>query len=125
MRVFGVGGRFGGGGEMKFIIHSKQLMNLAIDYEKESGEKCYIPCRDTIQDNGDNILPRNFEALRDCDIEVPVFWDGGSLGTMFDMGMAYALGKKIIPMNFTAGRNWQEYFKSKIGDSIEYRPIQP
>ena len=108
---------------MKFIIHSKQLLKQAIAFEQELGEKCYIPIRDTKQDHGDNILPANLKALMESENVVFVFWDGGSFGTMFDMGMAYALGKKIVPMNFVAGRNWQEYFKSKIGDCIEYRSL--
>ena len=102
---------------MKFIIHSKQLLQMALDHEKKIGEKCYIPSRDTPQDHGDNILPTNLKAMEGCD-EVLVFWDGGSLGTMFDMGMAYALRKPIKPMELVNGRNWQEYFQSKIGETI-------
>ena len=104
---------------MKFIIHSKQLLKQAIAFEQELGEKCYIPIRDTKQDHGDNILPANLKAMKECENDVYVFWDGGSLGTMFDMGMAYALGKTIRPIQLVEGRNWQQYFKSKIGGKID------
>lgn len=104
---------------MRFIIHSKQLLSNAVEFERRIGEKCYIPIRDTIQDHGDNILPNNLLAMKQCEEEVYVFWDGGSLGTMFDMGMAYALGKKIIPVELVEGRNWQQFFKSKIGQEIQ------
>jgi len=104
---------------MKFIIHSKQLLKQAIAFEQELGEKCYIPIRDTKQDHGDNILPANLKALMESENVVFVFWDGGSFGTMFDMGMAYALGKTIKPVELVEGRSWQQYFKSKIGGQID------
>ena len=102
---------------MIFIIHSKQLLQEALNHEKKLGTKCYIPGRDTPQDHGDNILPNNFKAMKKCS-EVHVFWDGGSLGTMFDMGMAYALKLPIKPIMLIEGKNWQEYFKSKLGKII-------
>jgi hypothetical protein len=31
--------------------------------------------------------------------EVHVFWDAESFGSHFDLGMAYALGKRIVPVS--------------------------
>ena len=103
---------------MQFIIHSKQLCGQAERYEESLGKRCYIPGRDTRQADGTQILRQNLRAMKRCEQDVPVFWDGGSLGTMFDMGMAYALGKRILPKELVSGRNWIEYFGSKIGQCI-------
>jgi len=100
-----------------FIVHSKQLLNEALKHEKELRVDCYIPGRDTPQTHGDQILPANLKAMKECE-EVHVFWDGGSLGTVFDMGMAFALGKPIKPVMLVEGRDWREYFRSKIGSTI-------
>lgn len=108
---------------MKFIIHSKQLLDMAIQYEKEIGERCYIPVRDTPQTHGDSILPLNHDAMKGCENEVLVIWDGMSMGTMFDMGMAYAMGKTLKPLKLVCGRTWQDYFASKVGDEIAYRSL--
>ena len=99
---------------MKFIIHSKQLLNEALEYESKSGERCYIPGRDTPQTNGDEILPINLEAMRNCDDEIPVFWDGGSKGTLFDMGMAYALEKPIKVIK-TKKHHWTKFVAKREG----------
>lgn len=96
-----------------FIIHSLKFQKEAEEYEKELGEKCYIPARDTPQDCGDNIIKANREAMGKCD-EAHVIWDAVSQGTLFDMGMAYGMSKpikiiKIIP------RSWGSYLQTKIG----------
>ena len=61
------------------------------------------------------------EALKKCDKDVFVIWDGGSFGTLFDMGMAYSLGKHIHPVALVEGRSWQQYFKSKIGQILKMK----
>jgi len=81
-----------------FIIHSKghvdKEMKLAADLESQ-GHTVYVPLRDTDQ-NGtiDQICESNKKAMMGCD-EVRVIWDGTSHGVIFDVGMAFALGKKI------------------------------
>ena len=79
-----------------FIAHSLKLTEQAIAYEKQIGKKCYIPGRDTPQTYGEEILERNKQGLLDCE-EVHVIWDGVSLGTIFDMGMAYSVGNALYP----------------------------
>lgn len=102
-----------------FIIHSLKLLKQALDLEMSLAVECYIPGRDTPQTHGDEILPINLNALKNCGKDVYVIWDGDSHGTMFDMGMAYALGKDIYPVELVQGRSWPEYFKSKIGKVIK------
>lgn len=49
----------------------------------------------------------NLEGIRWADV-VHMFWDSRSIGTQFDMGMAFALGKplKIIVLNPKTLRNF-------------------
>ena len=59
------------------------------------GHKCHLPHRDTNQEaKGIEICTQNMNAIKDAD-EVAVFYSSKSLGTHFDMGVAFALGKKI------------------------------
>jgi nucleoside 2-deoxyribosyltransferase len=102
----------------------------AIEVEKKIKEKCYIPGRDTNQkQHGNEILHDNFKALKECDDEVFCVWDGHSFGTLFDMGCAYALGKKIFPCSIQIEPNslgndkhWNKFFKEKLeaGDTIQF-----
>ncbi len=105
---------------MKFIIHSLKLLKEAVALEESLGERCYIPGRDTPQKDGDEILRCNLDAMLKCDDDVHVVWDGSSLGTAFDMGMAYALNKRIRPDSLEGGRSWPDFFRSKIGKVIRY-----
>ena len=107
---------------MNFVIHSLNMIQDAIEYEKKMGEKFYIPGRDTNQkQHGDYILQDNLKALKKCDKLVYCFWDGESLGSMFDMGMAYALGYTILPIKIGEDKHWKRYFTEKylFGHGIE------
>ena len=107
---------------MKFIIHTKKLLNKAIALESELGQSCYIPGRDTDQtQSGEKILHDNLEGMLLCDDDVHVIWDGESFGTMFDMGMAYALGKVIYPHSLTGGQRWRDFFRQNIGGIITHK----
>jgi len=70
-----------------------------IAYHIEEDASVYWPERDTEQwdHTGLRICQDNLEAMRQAD-EVHVIWDGKSQGCLFDLGMAFALGKKIIPV---------------------------
>lgn len=106
---------------MIFIIHSLKLLDeaLALEVDLCCG-KCYIPGRDTPQTTGDAILKANLEALIESDEDVYAVWDGSSLGTLFDMGSAYALGKKIHPTPIVGNRSWPDFFQSKVCETISY-----
>ena len=102
---------------MIFIIHSKLLYEEALKYEKAIGEKCYIPLRDTPQENPDVVLQENYNGMKKCS-EVRVLWNGESFGSMFDMGMAYALGIPIKPILCKGEERWRQYFKFMIRKKI-------
>jgi nucleoside 2-deoxyribosyltransferase len=98
------------------------MLNDAIELEKEIGEKCYIPGRDTDQKQHGDFIYDNLEAMKNCLDIVYCIWDGESFGTMFDMGMAYALGYKIIQYKIADDKHWKRYFMNKhlILEKIEY-----
>ena len=69
------------------------------------------PPRDTDQDDptGLRICRDNLAAIRAADV-VHVAWDGESQGCLFDLGMAFALGKRVIPLGLpppTPGKSFQ------------------
>jgi len=82
-----------------FIIHSKAHFEKALELGRRlesEGHSVYIPLRDTPQNVPiEQICSNNREAIAQAD-EVRIFWDGTSHGVIFDTGMAFALGKKII-----------------------------
>jgi nucleoside 2-deoxyribosyltransferase len=62
------------------------------------GHEVHYPWRDTPQAETEmKICNANLKAIREAD-EVRVIWDGESKGVLFDVGMAYALGKRICPV---------------------------
>lgn len=69
------------------------------DYVKgleDLGHEVHLPHRDTNQDaRGYDICRENMEAIVSSH-EVHIFYNSKSQGTHFDMGVAFALGKKIV-----------------------------
>lgn len=56
----------------------------------------HLPHRDTNQNaRGIDICTQNANAIREAD-EVHIFYNGTSQGTHFDMGVAFALKKKLV-----------------------------
>ena len=68
-----------------------QVANL-----EQQGNQVYFPSRDTDQDDptGLNICRQNREAIGNADM-VYIIWDGKSTGSLFDLGMAFAMNKPI------------------------------
>jgi nucleoside 2-deoxyribosyltransferase len=65
------------------------------------GHKVWWPLRDTSQGQSAlDICIDNRAAIREAD-EFHVCWDGASQGVLFDLGIAFALGKRI---NAVVGR---------------------
>jgi nucleoside 2-deoxyribosyltransferase len=63
------------------------------DLEKQ--HEVFWPLRDVVQRQREmEIVTTNLIAMRECD-KVYVCWDGESQGCLFDLGMAFALGKPI------------------------------
>ena len=78
---------------------------------EESGYDLHWPPRDTnqVDDTGLRICQENKQAIVDADV-VFFLWDGKSQGSLFDLGIAFALNKKIeivdIP-ELTSGKSFQ------------------
>lgn len=66
---------------------------------REQGHTVHFPPDDVPQDDptGAAICAAHLAAMREAD-EVHVFWDVNSYGSHFDLGMAYAMGKRIVPV---------------------------
>jgi len=64
------------------------------------GNVVYWPARDTDQNDptGYRICQSNTNAIERADV-VYVIWDGKSEGCLFDLGIAFALRKRIIPLD--------------------------
>jgi len=64
------------------------------------GMKVHWPHRDTDQndDTGLQICKTNLEAIKNADV-IHIVWDGESQGCLFDLGIAFTLNKKIIPIS--------------------------
>lgn len=82
-----------------FIIHSMGMSNEAIEYAEkleEEGHITFVPARDTEQYNTTRhgIISNNLKGIEWAD-EIHMFWDLSSLGSIFDLGSAYALGKPV------------------------------
>lgn len=80
-----------------------ELKNNLDKYVRElenRGINVYYPPRDTnqIDETGLNICKSNRVAIFNSD-EIHFTWDGKSQGCLFDLGMAFAYGKKIKIVN--------------------------
>jgi nucleoside 2-deoxyribosyltransferase len=88
---------------------------LVAKLERE-GWSVHWPARDTEQIDavGLDICRQNLAAMADSDA-VHVVWDGESQGCLFDLGMAFALGKRVIPLALpepTAGKSFQNMVRA-------------
>jgi nucleoside 2-deoxyribosyltransferase len=78
---------------------------------KKKGWGVYWPAHDTDQNDptGYRICQDNLAAIEAADA-VHVIWDGKSQGCLFDLGMAFALGKPVFPIQLpepTEGKSFQ------------------
>lgn len=71
-------------------------ITLTVEVLESQGCSVHWPKRDTNQEDskGLNICLQNKQAIEEADL-VKVIWDGKSEGCLFDLGMAFALGKKV------------------------------
>ena len=62
--------------------------------------KVHYPSRDTNQNDpiGVKICAQNRAAIKESD-EVHVYWNRKSAGSLFDLGMAFSMEKKIVSIN--------------------------
>ncbi|MFZ1807948.1 MAG: nucleoside 2-deoxyribosyltransferase [Cyclobacteriaceae bacterium] len=63
---------------------------------EEEGHSVHLPHRDTDQtQEGIDICTQNMNAIKDAD-EIHISYNPDSQGTHFDMGVSFALNKKIV-----------------------------
>jgi nucleoside 2-deoxyribosyltransferase len=75
--------------------YKKKLEDYVAKLESE-GCEVHLPHRDTNQEaSGLNICNQNAEAIASSN-EVHIFYNPDSQGTHFDMGVAFAYGRKIV-----------------------------
>lgn len=85
---------------------------------KAAGLEVYWPLTDTDQNDrsGLRICQDNARALAAADA-VFVYWDPSSTGSLFDLGMAFALGKKItLSVRTMPGRTLEKSFNNVLRD---------
>jgi len=66
-----------------------------VKFLEEQGHQVHYPLRDTKQNASSfSICLQNRKAIEEAD-EVHIAWDGKLRGCLFDLGMAFAMNKKI------------------------------
>lgn len=95
-------------GQASFLVspvrnHSPAAFAAIVQSLEAKGWRVHWPARDTNQDDptGLNICRENLRAIRQSDV-IHVVWDGISQGCLFDLGMAFALGKRIAVLSLPA-----------------------
>lgn len=79
-----------------------KLINNYIIKQENLGNTVFYPARDNLLEHSDtcgyDICSVNCNAIKNCD-EVHIFWDENSQGSLFDLGSAFALNKKLVIVN--------------------------
>ena len=98
-----------------FLIHpvrgyeQTKIKNVVMRLEN-NGWIVYDPARDTPQDGTSiEICANNKQGIENADC-VFIIWDGKSTGSLFDLGMVFALNKKLIVLEVpepTYGKSFQ------------------
>jgi len=81
-----------------FIIGSEKYRTKMRDFAnicQRAGYMVRLPAFDSDAPDEIGICTQNLEGIKWAD-EVHIFWDNRSIGTIFDFGMCFALGKKVI-----------------------------
>lgn len=84
-----------------FVLNALELYVAQLE---RGGKTVHYPPRDAPQEcpTGRAICEAHRSAMMAAD-EVHVFWDVESKGSHFDLGMAYALDKRIVPVKHMRG----------------------
>lgn len=78
---------------------TKEDENFINNYINNSNYKIHFPLKNTVQTTTElNICKQNKNAIKNSDV-VLIFYKEGSKGSLFDLGMAFAMGKKIVCIN--------------------------
>jgi len=75
----------------------EQQIKTYVESLEERGYQVHFPPRDVDQNDpiGVDICSKHLQALKRA-ARVDVFWDANSSGSHFDLGMAFALSKKVL-----------------------------
>lgn len=94
-------------------VDQDKTRHIVENLEKD-GYDVHWPPRDTDQNDniGLRICKDNKQAIIDADV-VHMIWDGNSQGCLFDLGMAFALNKKIIPLSLP-GKSNEKSFQNMV-----------
>jgi len=101
--------------------HDISEAQATVDKLEAEGWEVHYPPRDTDQSDpvGLQICTTNMEAIRDADA-VHIIWDGKSQGSLFDLGIAFAFGKRIIPLSLpepTEYKSFQNMVRAWVGQA--------
>lgn len=76
--------------------NTREKLEKYVLFLESNGYKVHLPHRDTNQNaSGYDICVENMNAIKSAE-EVHIFYNGKSQGIHFDMGVAFALDKKIF-----------------------------
>jgi len=93
--------------------YKQKLEDYVAKLESE-GHEVHLPHRDTKQDaSGWEICSQNSKAIAMAH-EVHIFYNPDSQGTHFDMGVAFAFGRKIVlaePLEPTEGKSFKNMLR--------------
>lgn len=95
--------------------------------ENELEIKVHWPHRDTNQNDptGLDICKENRAAIEAADIVLMV-WDGKSTGSLFDLGMTFALRKPLIPLelpNPSEGKSFQNMITAWYQQTVKTKAL--
>lgn len=79
--------------------HEMNETSYIVNKLESEGWEVYWPPRDTdqVDNSGYKICKENASAIKNADA-IHIVWDGKSQGSLFDLGVAFAFDKKIIPI---------------------------
>lgn len=102
--------------------HDREETAELVEWLEEMGLQVHWPHRDTDQDDpvGLQICEENRAAIEEADIVLMV-WNGKSTGCLFDLGMAFGMGKPIIPLEMppiTDDRSFQKMAEAYYEEMI-------
>jgi len=93
---------------------SPEASRMVVSILESNGFKVHWPPRDTQQNaKGLDICSQNMEAIRKAKM-VFVIWDGKSEGCLFDLGVAFALNKRLCRISTpqeTEGKSFQNVMR--------------
>ncbi len=103
--------------------HKLNEINPIVRAIEACGIDLYVPMRDTRQDSSIlDICWLNRRAIEEAEVCF-IVWDGESYGCMFDLGIAYALKKRVVmvssPDSRKGSQSWAEFVKRYCVDKVK------